>query len=250
LFYRLIKILAQCSLLFFFRKKIVCGTPLHNLKGPAIIAANHPNSLMDAVVIGCACNQPVHFIIRSDMFNNRLFKWLLNHLNGIPIYRATEEKEKLRENFTTIQRCKEILMQNGIIIIFAEGQTLHDWNLKSIKSGISKLVLHAITDEYLKKNLLVVPVGLTYSDYRRPAKTIFIQSGEGFHPGALPDQSSEGQWKLAFNAMLFQYIKPFVPCMTSEEKKKIKTWQIILQNISTTNACIAIEMLHDTGKKN
>lgn len=249
MFYRIIKILARCSLLFFFRKKIVCGVPLSQLKGPAIIAANHPNSLMDAIVIGCMCNQQVHFTIRSDMFRNRLFKFLLTRLNGIPVYRLSEEKDKMRENFTTILRCKEILQQKGIIIIFAEGYTLHDWQLKPIKSGISKIVLHAISDTYLKDNLAVVPVGLTYSDYNHPAKTIIVQTGNSIYPGLLPKQTSEGQWKQVFNSMLFQQLDVLIPRLTSEKKEIINVWQIILKGLGSRKGCTHILTLQDAADK-
>jgi len=247
LFYSIIKIIARFSQLFFFRKKIVCGKSLKELKGPAIIAANHPDSLMDAVVIGSCCTQKVYFTIRSDMFNNKLFSILLNRLNGIPVYRFSEEKDKLRRNFDTIDRCKEILKNNGIIIIFAEGQTLHDWDLKPIKSGISKIVHHAITDKDLKEKLSVLPVGLTYSDYNHPAKTIVIQSGDSFRPGLIDEQLSSGQWKQTFNAMLFEKMAPVVPSMRSQQKEKIYAWQTVIKGLSKLHACNTIHKLHSTA---
>ncbi|MCC6289034.1 MAG: 1-acyl-sn-glycerol-3-phosphate acyltransferase [Chitinophagaceae bacterium] len=249
MFYSLIKFIARFSLLFFFRRKIICGKSLRHLKGPAIIAANHPNSLMDAVVIGCCCTQKVYFTIRSDMFNNKLFKILLDKLNGIPIYRLSEEKDKLRENFRTIERCKEILKNNGIIIIFAEGQTLHDWNLKPIKSGISKIVRHAITDVNLKSKLAVVPVGLTYSDYNHPGKTIVIQTGDSLYPGLIDSQLSDGLWKQNLNTTLFKKLEPLVPCMRSEKKENIRAWQIVIKSLNRTTICSRIYKLHITGKK-
>ncbi|MFT3946566.1 MAG: 1-acyl-sn-glycerol-3-phosphate acyltransferase [Agriterribacter sp.] len=247
MFYSIIKIIARFSLLFFFRKKIVCGKSLKKLKGPAIIAANHPDSLMDAVVIGSCCTQQVHFTIRSDMFNNKLFNILLSRLNGIPVYRLSEEKDKLRKNFDTIDRCKEILKNNGIIIIFAEGQTLHDWNLKPIKSGVSKITRHAITDPYLKENLAVVPVGLTYSDYQHPAKTIVIQTGGSFHPGAIDEGLSDGLWKQTFNTILFQKLEPVVPSMRSEQKERVHAWQIVIKGLKKQRRCDTIHKLHNAA---
>ncbi|MBX2924566.1 MAG: 1-acyl-sn-glycerol-3-phosphate acyltransferase [Chitinophagaceae bacterium] len=245
--YRLIKILARLSLLFFFRRKIVCGRVLQQLKGPAIIAANHPDSLMDAVVIGCTCTQQVHFTIRSDMFNNRLFRFLLNRLNGIPVYRSSEEKEKLRENFGTIEHCKKILQNNGIIIVFAEGQTLHDWNLKPIKSGVSKIVRHAISDASLKDRLVVLPVGLTYSDFEHPGKTIIIQPGENIYPGLINAQLSDGMWKQAFNSILFQKMEPLIPCMRSQKKENIRAWQTVISSFNQPYTCNNLYALHQIG---
>lgn len=244
MFYSLIKIIARLTLLFFFRRKIICGKSLRALKGPAIIAANHPDSLMDAVVIGCCCSQQVHFTIRSDMFNNKLFKILLNRLNGIPVYRSSEEKGKLRENFNTIEHCKKILKNNGIIIIFAEGQTLHDWNIKPIKSGVSKIVRHAINDEQLRTKLAVVPVGLTYSDYKHPAKTIIIQTGDSLFPGNIDCQLTDGMWRQAFNSLLFQKLQPLIPCMRSEKSENIQAWQIVIKSLDSVTDCNSIQQLH------
>lgn len=237
MFYYCIKLLARCSSLFFFRRKIRCGFPLHTLKGPAIIASNHPNSMLDAVVIACECKQPVYFMIRSDMFNNPVFRLLLNFLNGIPVYRASEEKEKLRENFNSFAVCRNILKNNGIIIIFSEGITVHEWKLKPLKSGTAKIVHYALCDQQLRHTLQVVPVGLTYSDYEHPAKTIIIQAGEIFYPGKLPNSGHTGAWKQEFNAQLFRRLHSLVPALQTNKRKSKNVWQTIVTNIKLRNNC-------------
>ena len=248
MFYYCIKLLARCSLLFFFRRKIRCGFPLHSLKGPAIIASNHPNSLLDAVVIACQCRQPVHFTIRSDMFNNPIFRLLLKNLNGIPLYRASEEKEKLRENFNSIDLCRSVLKKNGIIIIFSEGITLHDWKLKPIKSVTARIVQHALADPQLAQTLQVIPVGLTYSDYEHPAKTIIIHTGESFYPGKLLHSEHTGVWKQAFNSMLHQRLQPLIPSMTKDERAAKLIWQSVITNITATDNCnVCMKHLQHTG---
>lgn len=181
------------------------------------------------------------------MFNNKLFKFLLNRLNGIPVYRSSEEKNKLRENFATIEHCKQILQNNGIIIVFAEGQTLHDWKLKPVKSGISKIVQHAITDENLSQKLAIVPVGLTYSDYEHPAKTIIVQSGDYLYPGSIDRHLTDGLWKQTFNALLFGKMQPLVPGMRSEEKENIRAWQIVIKSLAQRSTGSDLQNLHSIG---
>ncbi|HEX5024096.1 MAG TPA: 1-acyl-sn-glycerol-3-phosphate acyltransferase [Agriterribacter sp.] len=219
------------------------------LNGPAIIASNHPNSMMDAIVIGCTCKRPVHFTIRSDMFNNPLFHLLLRYLNGIPVYRISEEKEKLRKNFDTIEQCRQILKKDGIIIIFAEGTTLHDWNLKPLKSGTAKMVQHALHDKYLRNELQVVPVGLTYSNYKHPAKTLIIQCGEVFYPGRLENGTPAGAWKQQFNAFLFRKLLPTIPVMIPAGRHAQNIWQTIVTNITIGDSrCSRIKSLHEQGR--
>lgn len=217
-------------LLFFCKRKLVIGNALQNLEGPAIIAANHPDSMLDAIVIACECKQPVHFMIRSDMFKNPLFRFMLKHLNGIPVYRATEDKDKLRENFTSFNYCREVLKKNGIIIIFSEGVTMHDWKLKPFKSGTAKLVAHVLQDPSLEYTLQVAPVALTYSDYQYMAKTIIIQSSTAFLPGKIIKAEREGQWKQQFNEVLLQHLSPLVPEMDAEDENRKRCWQIYLAN--------------------
>ncbi len=188
--------------------------------------------MLDAVVIACQCRQPVHFTIRSDMFNNPVFRFLLKGLNGIPVYRASEEKEKLRENFNSIDLCRNILKKNGIIIVFSEGITVHDWKLKPLKNGTARIVQHALLDPQLVQTLQVVPAGLTYSDYEHPAKTIIIQTGEIFYPGRLRHMDHTGAWKQAFNAQLFQELRSLIPALETDNREAINIWQTLITNIT------------------
>lgn len=204
---------------------------------------------MDAVTIGCQCKKPVHFTIRSDMFNNPLFKTFLQYLNGIPVYRYTEEKEKMRENFVSIDRCRDILKKDGIIIFFAEGITLNDWKLKQLKSGISRIVSHAMEDEYLREKLKIIPVGLTYSDYDHLGKTVIIQTGEIYHPDALSTETSSGMWRQAFNTGLLKKMKPLVPVMDTGTPGVINVWKMLLSSIPSKESTYnLVKRLHQQGE--
>lgn len=237
MFYYCIKLLGRCSLLFFFRRKIKCGFPLHTLKGPAIIAANHPDSMVDAVIIACLCRQPVYFTIRSDMFRNPVFRFFLKFLHGIPVFRSSEEKGKLKENFNSIARCRDILKKNGIILVFPEGITVHEWKLKPIRSAAARIVQEALTDPQLAQTLQVVPVGLTYNDYAHPAKTVLIHTGEIFYPGRLIPGEHNGAWKQTFNTLLLERLQPLIPEMKNEATPAKLTWQAVLTNITVRDNC-------------
>jgi hypothetical protein len=182
------------------------------------------------------------------MFNNPLFRFLLKKLHGIPVYRRSEEKEKLRENFNSIDLCGDILKKGGIIIIFSEGVTLHDWKLKPLKSGTAKIVQHALRDPQLVNTLRIVPLGLTYNDYEHPGKTLIVQAGEIFYPGKLPFNTHTGEWKHGFNEVLFERMKPLVPEMTSANTAGIALWQTLLTQYSSKFDCVTgMARLHHTA---
>ena len=193
--------------------------------------------MLDAVVIACLCRQPVYFTIRSDMFRNPVFRFFLTFLNGIPVFRSSEEKEKLKENFNSISRCRNILKEGGIIIVFSEGITVHEWKLKPIKSATARIVQEALTDPQLIQTLKVVPVGLTYSDYAHPGKTIVIHTGEEFYPGRILPEKLNGTWKQLFSTLLTQRLEPLIPSMKSNEIPAKRIWQSVLTNIPLKNNC-------------
>jgi 1-acyl-sn-glycerol-3-phosphate acyltransferase len=63
---------------------VVHHQTLTTTKGPLLITANHPNSFLDAIIIGALFQQPVHFLARGDAFKKPWHRWLLEQLHMIP----------------------------------------------------------------------------------------------------------------------------------------------------------------------
>src|SRR4030095_15145898 len=196
---------------------------LKNLKGPAIIASNHPNSMLDAAIIGLYCGQPIHYTIRSDMFNIAIFRILLKGLNGIPVYRQSENKSHVRNNASMIEDSMEILRKKGVILIFSEGVTEHEWRLKPVKSGIASLVWECRKDDYLSKSLKVVPLGITYCNFETGHKTIYVHSRESIAPFLGKEWETEGEWKKEFKEELFDRMLPLAPQLSADDKDSINS---------------------------
>ncbi|MFZ9718137.1 MAG: 1-acyl-sn-glycerol-3-phosphate acyltransferase [Chitinophagaceae bacterium] len=227
MFYPLLK--AICNVLFqlLYKPIHVRGKQLSNIHGPAVLVANHPNSLLDALLIGTYCNQPVHFIVRSDMFNKPIIRTLLKWLNGIPVYRTSEEKHRLRENLKSFQYCKEVLQKNGVILFFGEGMTVHDWNLKPMRSGLTRLLDIAMEDAALRENLQIVPVAVNYSKYQCLLKAIHIDAGKpltAWQPGVTENYIA---WKKRFQQQMFEALAAVKYQMRSNDAGARLCWQTI-----------------------
>ena len=67
-----------------------------------MLVANHPNSFLDAVLIGAAIHRPTHFLARGDAFNHKTAAKILSSLNMLPVFRLSEGKENLLKNTVTI----------------------------------------------------------------------------------------------------------------------------------------------------
>lgn len=147
--------------------------------GPMIIIANHPNTMVDAWLIGNICKQPIYFMAKGTFFNNKLKVWFLRSLNLVPINRATEEKTKGVSNDQSFEECYKILEQGKTLVIYPEGNSFMERQLRQLKSGTARIALEAEHRNAGKLNLKVVPMGLVYLEAEKFKSSILVNVGEG-----------------------------------------------------------------------
>ncbi len=148
-------------------------------KTPAIIAINHPNAFADPVGLGFIM-YPTRFwyLARGDVFKPGFMSWILDKIGIIPIYRISEGgKEGLMKNDATYQRVNEHLKNNLKVIVFAEGLCIMERRLRPIKKGVSRMVFGAL-ESLGEKDLLVIPVGVNYSQPDKFRSDLFYNVGE------------------------------------------------------------------------
>jgi len=131
-------------------------------KGALMVASTHPNSFLDAVIIGCLIDRPLHFLARSDVFSAKWADKILRALNLIPIYRVQEGHKNLSRNDDTFRECHRILEEGGAILIFVEGLSLIDFKLRPLKKGLARIAFGFANKNDFKLNCAVVPISLNY----------------------------------------------------------------------------------------
>lgn len=132
-------------------------------KGAAILACNHPNSFLDAIVVALVLRRDIHFLVRSDVFRKPLAAAILKRLNMIPIYRLEEGAENLERNKGTFDLCNSILEEGGIILIFSEGNCVVEKRLRSLRKGTARIWFGAMEQRGWKHPIPVIPVGINYT---------------------------------------------------------------------------------------
>lgn len=191
-----------------FCREIIINKPeLARLKGPLLIAANHPNSFLDAILLDIFFEQPVHSLARGDAFINSWVKRLFNKLHILPVYRTSEGSHNLGENYKTFDKCIKVFENNGIVLIFSEGLCINEWHLRPLKKGTARLAIQA-----WEKNipLKVLPVGINYSSFLRIGKNVFINFGDTITKDDLDFAQPEGNRLKAFNETLEEKLKELV----------------------------------------
>lgn len=176
LFYSVMKPLVQVALRVFFRRIEVRHRERLALPGPLLFAGNHPNTLMDPLLVAIACRQPVAFLAKSTFFANPVVRAVLQSGNSIPIYRrqdaapgaATATPEQLAaRNEATFGRCYDYLGAGGTLMIFPEGTSVSERRLRPLKTGAARIALGAEARHGFRLGLRIVPIATNYFDPSR-----------------------------------------------------------------------------------
>ena len=221
--YRLLKLPAKLALLFWCRHLRINKRELLLHNGPLLIAANHPNSFLDAILLCTLFKKTVYALARGDVFANPFYNKLLRSLNMFPVYRLSEGAENIGHNYKTFDDCIDIFKQNGIVLIFSEGKCINEWNLRSLKKGTARLALDAWQQNI---PLQVLPTGINYNSFTTFGKNVFLNFGKMITKENFGIQSGEPEGiriqhfnqilKTQLERLVFQ-IKPADPKIISEK---------------------------------
>lgn len=213
--YSLIKMAVRLALRIFCPRMAVKGKSALAIRGPVLITANHPNSFLDAIIIGSLFDRPVHFLARGDAFQKPWHNRLLGLLNMIPVYRLSEGKEKLSLNDSSFRRSKEVLAANGIVLIFIEGICVHKHELQPFKKGAGRIALESKTN----KRLQILPLGIAYDSFERFGKQVNIHIGDPLLPETIFPFEEDAKNIRNFNEVLHEEINQLIDVPIGKKEK-------------------------------
>ena len=120
--YIILKIIATASVRTFFRRISSQNVDRIPTKGPVIFVCNHPNTMIDPLLVGISCKRKLFFFAKSTLFKGNLAGWLLPKLQLIPVYRKQDNPTETNKNTDTFSKGYEILEQNRSFLIFPDIQ--------------------------------------------------------------------------------------------------------------------------------
>ncbi|MBC7867573.1 MAG: 1-acyl-sn-glycerol-3-phosphate acyltransferase [Gloeobacteraceae cyanobacterium ES-bin-316] len=197
------------------RQLRVSHSAYFSLEGPLLIASNHPNSFLDAIVFSVLFKRPVHSLARGDAFKNKWLASILRSLNMLPVYRSSEGVQNMDYNYSTFDKCKEIFKNKGIVLIFSEGRCINEWHLRSLKKGTARLALSSWQDGI---DLTVLPTGVNYQSFSVFGKNIHINFGSEIKKEEMGEEMGFGKSLLFFNQKLQAQLEPLVYELNKEDK--------------------------------
>jgi glycerol-3-phosphate O-acyltransferase / dihydroxyacetone phosphate acyltransferase len=176
--YRLVRPLASIALKTNFRKIYFSNAQVIPKNKPVILAANHPSAFMEPCILAVLLPMPLHFLVRGDFFKKPLFNKTLRSLHMLPIFRMKDGGfKKIKDNFSTFDQCYSTLAAGKVIMILAEGTTVHEKRLRPLQKGAARLALGTL-EKYPDLDPYIVPVGVNYTASDKFRSYAMIEFGQ------------------------------------------------------------------------
>jgi 1-acyl-sn-glycerol-3-phosphate acyltransferase len=165
----ILKLFIRAALWLFCAEINTKNKYLLNSKGPLLIIANHPNSFLDAIIIGSRYNRKIHFLARGDVFTKKYHRFLLRLLNMIPVYRLREGKEFLHLNEYAFVESVKLLKNKEAVLIFIEGICLNTNELQPFKKGTARILQSCHIENLFPEIHLA---GIAYNNFKGIGKRV------------------------------------------------------------------------------
>ena len=215
--YTVLRFLVGFALKVWFKQIVVLNLERFEQNRPILLAVNHPNSALDAIILAVVLNRPLHFLARGDAFKHPAANWFLRKINLSPVYRFSEGFENLEKNNDTFLDCYAAFKKNAVILIFPEGSHSHERVVRPLKKGTAKLALQSVENGV--KDLMILPVTLNYTSLVNAGGKMFIQLGKAIEVSDFHElyRTNKPKGVLQLNQQLFSGLKEiYLPNITKE----------------------------------
>jgi 1-acyl-sn-glycerol-3-phosphate acyltransferase len=183
----------------YYRKFIVKFRSNIPKNTPVIFAANHQNAFLDAVAIIFSTRSQIVFMARADIFKKKLIAGLLYFIKILPVYRIRDGFHSVDQNKEVFKEVISVLGNNNPTALFPEGSHLGEKRLRPFKKGAARLAMLAEEEIGDKHDVMIVPVGIDYSNYYHAGSDLLIVFGEPMSAAAYKDQFAENPAQALIN---------------------------------------------------
>lgn len=139
-----------------FYRFTVDGAPPRD--GPVLFVANHPNSIVDAIVVAASVGRPVRFLAKATLFDEPGLGALVRAGGAIPVYRRQDDPALTDRNAQVFEAVHDALVAGDAVGIFPEGLSHSEPSLSRLRTGAARISLGAAERRGIR--FPIVPVGI------------------------------------------------------------------------------------------
>jgi 1-acyl-sn-glycerol-3-phosphate acyltransferase len=126
--------------------------------GPVLLVANHPNSLLDPVLVVAGAGRAVRFLAKAPLLRDPRVGWLVRGAGSIPVYRREDDPAKMAQNLDMFRAVHAALGEGSAVGIFPEGISHSRPSISELKTGAARVALGGAVEA--GQAFPIVPVGI------------------------------------------------------------------------------------------
>ena len=176
-FYSTVQSVGRFWLWFFFRDLDVVRADTVPPAGPVLLCINHPNNMIDSLLVGGVLPRKVHYLATAALFRNPVMARFLTACGAIPVYRKQDDPDRMDRNADAFAACFRALERGHLVGIYPEGTTHSESRVQRIKTGAARIAL-----DYQAAGrgapLTVIPVGITFEARKAFRGHVRVSFGE------------------------------------------------------------------------
>jgi glycerol-3-phosphate O-acyltransferase/dihydroxyacetone phosphate acyltransferase len=180
--YETLRAAARVALHWYYGDVVVQGRDRIPAAGPLLVVANHPNALVDAMLVATTFRRRVLITAKATLFEHAFLGPFLNRVGVVPLQRAQDVRaaaksgSSISRNDAARSRVTGAFDQDGVVLIFPEGISHDQPALAPLRTGAARMALHA--RQTGTHSLHVLPVGLVFEEKERPRSRVLVRIGD------------------------------------------------------------------------
>ncbi len=174
--YRFVRWLTGLALSVFYKREVI-GDAIP-VEGPIVLVANHPNGLIDPVVVMHVAPRPIRLLGKAPLFKMPVIGFLARSMRALPVYRQQDFPGQTARNDETFEAAWKALEERSAVCIFPEGVSHSIPHLQKVRTGAARIALGAEGRAGFRLGVRVVPLGLTYRNKHRFRGDAVVEVGK------------------------------------------------------------------------
>ncbi len=183
--YSILRILLSAAVRVFFRRIEVEGIENVPEEDPVLLLPNHPNALVDALVIVMQLRRPVSLTAKSTLADNAFLRLLIRSTGVILLHRKQDARlgADRSQNVGAIEECLKRLLRGAAICLFPEGQSHSDPSLRPFRWGAARIAIEFTKISGSSRTLKIIPVGLNFLQKEKFRSDVWVRFGKPIDAG-------------------------------------------------------------------
>ena len=158
--YAFVRALARLLLGVFYERVEIVREENVPREGPLIVAANHHNSVVDAMILMATFRRPLRVLANAPLFRHPLIGPFLRLVGALPVHRRKEAGDDPQKNAALFASTTAALVAGEAIAVFPEGRTQPEPALQTVRTGTARMWLAA--EAAGTHGVTLLPVGLVF----------------------------------------------------------------------------------------